>query len=1143
VERSSLSFTNEIDPMQMKASGHDSYPKMDLFGGYLGDGYPLCSDLSSTASLAAGAVYELEGIAAIADEAILNLTDGSPLFEALCGSASPPCTFQHRVVLPATVGCGGDECSVSASNLKIVRVDSGFYRYIAPTCINLYFFDEGRHVMNQDTPINWLNSRVCANPVTRVAGASCCNGCSSIETDSFINQGTSCENHSTNAFLSRCVLDPRWELNDFCSRRCWEEGLGYPLRNCSFGDFQQQMGCVFSGQQMTYTQAVERCATMGMNICWRQPMPGCGSAAEPDPYIWLDDLCTFNITVFSTGKVASMQNSETTANPIRVAWTDGQHPIAASPPSECVATAVSGTLECTFETHLRAVFSALPSPEELEAGLKIGAHAPEVSCAHCTGDVKSYAPSGSIDIDTVFEHNGRYYKNVEAVVAIGNYSFRNPPGFLIPGVPEERAALADVEALIDHLFTHPNTAPFISRILIQRLVTSTPSASYIAAVAEAFRTGEYDGSTFSGLYGDLAATVAAILLHPEARGSSSQPDITGQLREPIVKLMHLMRAMEYTDAEGREVVMQASDGDELVDRIGQWPYLYPRVFNFYTPDYRPVEIGPTGAYGPEFEIFTPPFMIGWFNGVLALIDTGLNNCNAGFGVNTPNCNHFPSHNGQLTYSSNKTVDETIDELSLLLTGGRLGPSAPVVRNAYDTAAQGEELKAAQKAIIMTPEFHTLGAMTAKEETRAADAAQPGGAGGDDDYKALVMLFMRGGADTFNMLVPLSCELTDEYLAARTSVGLDPNTLIPISTSGQSCSSFGLHPELPFMQTLYDDGELAFASNVGNLVEPTTLSQWEDGSAKQCSGLFSHADQVLSAQTLFCQSATAATGFGGLIGDVLTAKGYVTQSYSVAGQAVWSVGQSTPPIVIHDKNGAVYLRSFEANKDLVQNVSRQVLDNVYADTYNSKLWNGIRTMEELRLQFAANASVTTSFDQDIGLSRQLYQVARTISTRKVRGVQRDLFYVQLDGFDHHQDEELAGLATLYKHLNTALEAFVTEMKAQGEFDKVVVASGSDFGRTLTSNGEGTDHAYAGQNFVLGGKIRGGKIYNEYPESLLAGNNQDLGRGRLLPRYPLENMYVPVAEWMGLNSTDLMTPFRNLNNFNSSQILSTSTLFRD
>eukprot|EP00971_Amphidinium_carterae_P287104 5699308-Amphidinium_carterae.1 len=169
--------------------------------------------------------------------------------------------------------------------------------------------------------------------------------------------------------------------------------------------------------------------------------------------------------------------------------------------------------------------------------------------------------------------------------------------------------------------------------------------------------------------------------------------------------MHLMRAMEYTDAEGREVVMQASDGDELVDRIGQWPYLYPRVFNFYTPDYRPVEIGsglsisgvfedavsmfafslfacrdtggPTGAYGPEFEIFTPPFMIGWFNGVLALIDTGLNNCNAGFGVNTPNCNHFPSHNGQLTYSSNKTVDETIDELSLLLTGGRLGPSAPV----------------------------------------------------------------------------------------------------------------------------------------------------------------------------------------------------------------------------------------------------------------------------------------------------------------------------------------------------------------------------------------------------------------------------------------------------------------------------------
>jgi len=721
---------------------------------------------------------------------------------------------------------------------------------------------------------------------------------------------------------------------------------------------------------------------------------------------------------------------------------------------------------------------------------------------------------------------------------------------MLMGTPAERDALAEVEALLDHLSEHPNTAPFISRLLIQRFVTSSPSAAYVGAVAEAFATGSYNGEMFSGKYGDLGATIAAVLQHPEARGGSTSPS-TGKLREPVIKLIHLMRSMEYVDKAGREVVLQdiraTWRGMSIRDTIGQWPYYAPRVFNFYTHDYKPTEFA-DGVFAPEFEIFTPPFLIGWLNGVLDLVEDGLSWCDSGFGMDVPMCDEddFNTYNGELTWNrSFGSPEEELEELNVLLTGGRLGPSKAAVHGAYDQAEEGKKLKAAQKAIMMSPEFHTLGDISAvgtRQESPTGTGSQ-GGGHSDDDYKAFIMVFLRGGADTFNMLVPLACDLTEEYLQVRTSVSIDPNTLIPISAEGQVCDSFGLHHDLPFLKTLYDDGELAFASNVGNLVEPITMEQLREGGGRQCRGLFSHADQVLSTQSLLCQAASAAAGFGGLMGDVLSGKGYNTQSFSIAGQSLWSIGYHTPPVVIHDTEGAVYYTRYEEDQALLWNVSQNVLDNIYAEAFNQKQWGGIQTMDNLR-QVLDNATLTASFDQEAYLSRQFYQVARAIETRKERGVQRDFFYVELDGFDHHEDSELAGLSSLYRELNNALESFVSEMKAQGVFDHVVVASGTDFARTLTSNGQGTDHAWAGNNFVIGGSVHGGKIHNEYPTSLREGSDQDLGRGRLLPKYPLENVYAPIAEWMGLDAHELTTPFRNLHNFDRDQfILPRSTLFQD
>merc|ERR1712178_314184 len=175
------------------------------------------------------------------------------------------------------------------------------------------------------------------------------------------------------------------------------------------------------------------------------------------------------------------------------------------------------------------------------------------------------------------------------------------------------------------------------------------------------------------------------------------------------------------------------------------------------------------------------------------------------------------------------------------------------------------------------------------------------------------------------------------------------------------------------------------------------------------------------------------------------------------------------------------------------------------------------------------------------TRQFSQVARLIAAREERNVERDLFYVTIGGFDTHSDSAEV-LEENFRHINDALQEFVGELRAQNIFDSVVIASESDFGRTLSTNGAGTDHAWAGNHFVIGGRVNGGRVFNDFPSSLLEGNDQDLGRGRLIPKYPWENMMVPIAEWMGVQEDQQATVFPNLANFDRQQhILAEGTLF--
>eukprot|EP00931_Biecheleriopsis_adriatica_P030525 TRINITY_DN1799_c0_g1_i2.p1 TRINITY_DN1799_c0_g1~~TRINITY_DN1799_c0_g1_i2.p1 ORF type:complete len:1902 (+),score=314.24 TRINITY_DN1799_c0_g1_i2:62-5767(+) len=1388
---------NFIDPMMMNANRHDVYPKPDLDGNYLGDGYPLCADLPRGAFLVKGAKYEFLGYTYTGDTDVFLLDSSSFLRAELCGASSGECAFKLGVELGRDLECTGTECEVDT--LRIIRVADGFYEYVPEPCVHMFFYN-GQEVVKGD----YKGSRRCANPDTHVAGASCCGGCSDVAPAHLQNNFYTCSNYTK--LDSQCNLNDWWTVKQYCQMSCWQQGLGYGeeqkfANNCTRGDYSEARLCGRHDERMRLSSAEALCKAQNMDIC-----PGKTEAGAlcnyTDSWVWTSDACNVDIEVHAFGKISG-HATDSFHNKFTAAW------LGNPPPVGTYATAV----------ELRQVFDELPSREELQNKLKIGAFPPRGACSVCTNDVKAYpaksattymqtvlasspvaywqlddesgvtavtaagnsvldatyirAPllaeprllystgssvsfagtsrqavwppdsdlinlgtynaktvelwfkaesftssrsllwaqggtsrglnmylegstlvmnawnipesnwgpvsvnatveagkeyhialvldgnpdgqddtndgtlsgfingisfgsaSGSgvlrrhtgrvcmagsrsgglwadgsrfaggeayftgsldevaiynaalspetlrahyeaamapIDRSTIFEVKGKFYKNVESIVKVnGTHEFRNPPVFMLSGafdtedvagaMQAERASLTEVEALLDHLFYHPNTPAFIGKKLIQRFVTSNPTPSYVEAVARAFQSGQHAGVAYSGKYGDLGALLAAILLHDEARmeGASAQ---RGALREPLLKIIHFMRAMGYAERGEDQIVL-----DRLQDVIGQFPYQSPSVFNFYMADFEPPSFseamsasttstasgpGPEPEpepepVAPEFQIFTPPYFINWLNGMESLIHDGVSHpsCGSGggLGIYIDGSINKVCPRGEYGFQELATVNDTLEELDVLLTGGRLtSNSEKVLQSVYAAAAEGDALQDAQLALVLMPEFHTMGPpLPLPNEPRAVEQivdhpeTKP--------YRATVMLFFFGGADTFNMLVPQECELYNDYVQVRADVALKPWELITIDAPGQACSKFGIHASLKSIKALYDEGSAAFVSNVGALSEPITDIQFKEGSKATCLGLFSHSHQQNAAQTLKCQTHGASPrGAGGRLADMLAAgtQQFRTASFSLAGTSIWSQGNQTHVEIIDRDRGAVRFGSYERWRKVISNITSQQYGSLYSQEYTRAFFDAIESSESIGAALDG-VELSTAYQTGSRLEKQLYQVARLIKARDLRRAERDFFFVELGGWDTHSSVK-ATLQDKFTEVDRAIHGFVTELKAQEIFDSVVLVTESDFGRTLTSNGGGTDHGWAGNHLVVGGSIQGRKIFNEYPKSLLEGNGQDAGRGRLIPKYPWESMMVPIAEWMGLEPGQRHDVFPNLVNFNDTYIIQQASLFK-
>lgn len=470
---------------------------------------------------------------------------------------------------------------------------------------------------------------------------------------------------------------------------------------------------------------------------------------------------------------------------------------------------------------------------------------------------------------------------------------------------------------------------------------------------------------------------------------------------------------------------------------------------------------------------------------------------------------------------------------------------------------------------------SLGLLSTLLNLRMAGSAvaQGGPPAGED--RALVCLFFAGGMDSYNLLMPVSgSSVYNNYVATRGGLYDAVNNAdglaidgLPLAAHATDPFGFGVHPKcgdynsLPGMQSLYASGNLAFVSNVGTLVDRMTKAQYNAGSAARPRGLYSHADQVRQWHTSVTTQ-TGALGWAGTAADLLHAGNQdakVSMNISLGGNNVWQTGNklfaysigtsgSTLPSDYNSpyENPTVSTTSRSAIRTAaIDNLVQQEYQNLLDQTFTQNLKDSIEASAAFRDAFNDNP-ITTSFPGDAAyvyppgftssndpartLGQQLKAVVRSIKARQALGLRRQTFFVNYGGWDHH-DEVINTMDRMIDVVNRCLIAYWQALGEIGMQEQVTLYTASDFARTLTSNGAGSDHAWGGNMFVLGGAVNGGRVYGTYPDVALNAPSVVTSRGATLPGISVDEYFAELALWLGVTPGDLPSVLPRVTTFYS------------
>lgn len=422
-----------------------------------------------------------------------------------------------------------------------------------------------------------------------------------------------------------------------------------------------------------------------------------------------------------------------------------------------------------------------------------------------------------------------------------------------------------------------------------------------------------------------------------------------------------------------------------------------------------------------------------------------------------------------------------------------------------------------------------------------DAAVAAGAG---DYRALVCIFLYGGNDHPNTLVPFDKLNHSRYLAIRGGVSfarkdLEATALTPRTPQTLTDDlQFALAPYAPRLKTMFDLGKLAPLLNIGSLVTPITRAQYDGADRARYPlppKLFSHNDQQCYWQALGSEGSTV--GWGGRIGDYAMASNdqALLTCVSAAGNAVFVSGDKALQYQI-SPSGAIPVKPVhepQYGSDAISAALRQLITRPSSHAFENEL--AVVARRSMQMERIVNGALDkvplkTSFDLVPGenpLANQLKIVARLIGARGELGSRRQVFFVSLDGFDHHSDLSKKH-ADLIAKLDEGIAAFYMAMEELGVTNQVTLFTASDFGRTLVNNGDGSDHGWGSHHFVVGGAVNGGRYYGTAPH-VSATSDDQVGQGRLLPSTSIDQYAATLARWFGVPDGEMPVILPNIGNF--------------
>lgn len=414
-----------------------------------------------------------------------------------------------------------------------------------------------------------------------------------------------------------------------------------------------------------------------------------------------------------------------------------------------------------------------------------------------------------------------------------------------------------------------------------------------------------------------------------------------------------------------------------------------------------------------------------------------------------------------------------------------------------------------------------------------DAAAASSAG--NDYKALVCVFLNGGNDHANTVVPVDNVFYSKYQQLRQSLAIPQdalfNTILNAPQGLEGGMQLALAPQLHPLKLLFDAGKLGVQLNVGPLFEPTTLHTYQQKAARVPPKLFSHNDQASMWQSNKAEGAVA--GWGGRMGDLMlnaNAESSFT-CISTSGNAVFVSGEQAFAYQITSK-GSIPIASLSQihNSTACGELLRSMMTAKSSNLLEQHLASINRRSIEAEGKFSAafaTQSLATPIPPDNPLADQLQAVARTIAGRSALGVKRQVFFVSIGGFDTHDDLNERHPALL-KKVGDALSFFYGATVELGIADSVTTFTASDFGRTQVSNGDGSDHGWGGHHFILGGAVNGGRFYGHAPD-VVEQDDYTIKGGRLIPTTSVDHMIYSLGSWFGVPAQAMPLVAPNIRNF--------------